>query len=117
MDFSLPVPKPPVAAALVSPVGSITNTQPMYTWDAVLDSPQGDAATWYYLWVSRVNADGTLSTVHNTWYVAASVCNGATCSFSPAVTLSSGNYRWWIQTWNSAGYGPWSSRMDFTVGP
>jgi glucose/arabinose dehydrogenase len=117
MNFSLPIPKPPVAATLVSPSGNVTGTTPAYTWNAVLDSAQGDASTWYYLWVSRVNGDGSLTTVHTQWYTAASVCTGATCSFTPAVTLSGGNYRWWIQTWNDAGYGPWTGAMNFTISP
>jgi hypothetical protein len=29
--------------------------------------------------------------------------------------LTSGNYRWWIQTWNTGGYGPWSSLMNFSL--
>ena len=33
------------------------------------------------------------------------------------VTLSAGNYRWWIQAWNDGGYGPWTSAMNFTVSP
>jgi hypothetical protein len=112
MGFSLPVPKPPVAATLVAPSGSITNTTPAYTWDAVLDSPQGDAATWYYLWV-----DGPSGNVIQQWYQASAVCIGATCSITPATTLNSGAHVWWVQTWNPTGYGPWSSGMNFTVGP
>jgi glucose/arabinose dehydrogenase len=118
MAFSLPVVNPPIAAALISPAGNITNAQPAYTWNAVLDSAQGDASTWYYLWVSRVNSDGSLTTVHTKWYTAASVCSGGACSITPAgVTLSGGNYRWWIQTWNDGGYGPWSGGTNFSVSP
>jgi hypothetical protein len=118
MDFRLPIPKPPVAATLVSPSGNVTGTTPAYTWNEVLDSAQGDASTWYYLWVSRVNADGSLTTVHTKWYTAASVCSGGACSITPAgVTLSGGNYRWWIQTWNDGGYGPWSGGTNFSVSP
>ena len=117
MNFSLPIPKPPVAATLVSPSGNVTSTTPAYTWNAVLDSAQGDASTWYYLWVSRVNNDGSFTTIHSKWYESSVVCSGATCSFTPAVTLTTGNYRWWIQTWNPVGYGPWSSAMNVTVSP
>jgi len=86
------------------------NTTPAYTWNTV------NAATWYYLWVSKVNGDGSLTTVHTKWYDASLVCNGGTCSITPAgITLTSGNYRWWIQTWNDGGYGPWSTRMDFSL--
>lgn len=83
---------------------------PAYTWNAV------STATWYYLWVSKINDDGSLTTVHTNWYDAASACGSASCSVTPAgVTLNTGNYRWWIQTWNEGGYGPWSSATDFST--
>jgi uncharacterized protein YjiK len=107
MNFSL---EAPGLAALVSPSGIILNPTPAYTWNTA------SAATWYYLWVSRVNEDGSLTTVHTKWYDASLVCSAGTCSVTPAgVTLTSGSYRWWIQTWNDAGYGPWSTRMDFSL--
>ncbi|HET9590096.1 MAG TPA: hypothetical protein VFO91_15025, partial [Anaerolineales bacterium] len=74
-----------------------------------------NGATWYQLWVSTVNNNGSLTTVHAKWHEASQVCSGATCSFTPDVTLTSGNYRWWVRTWNAAGYGPWSSAMNFSV--
>jgi hypothetical protein len=106
-----PGPMPPVAASLISPSGSTPGLTPTYTWNNVSD------ATWYYLWVSKVNSDGSLTTVHNKWYQSAAACSGATCSVTPAgVTLSIGQYRWWVQTWNDGGYGPWSSAMSFGAG-
>jgi len=111
-DFSLPVIPLPGAATLVSPFGSTTNTTPAYTWSQVND------ATWYYLWVSSVNDDGSLTTIHTKWYDSSLVCSGITCTITPSgVTLSPGNYRWWIQTWNDGGYGPWTGAMNFTVSP
>jgi glycoside hydrolase-like protein len=110
MDFSLPAIPPPGEATLVSPNGSIADTTPTYTWNKV------NNATWYYLWVSRVNGDGSLTTVHTKWYDSPVVCGPSSCSIAPAgVTLSSGNYRWWIQTWNDGGYGPWTSAMNFSL--
>ena len=111
MDFSLPVIAPPGAATLVSPNGSIATTTPAYTWNKV------NASTWYYLWVSKVNGDGSLTTVHTLWYDSTVVCSGATCSKTPGgVTLTPGNYRWWIQTYSDAGgYGAWSAPMNFSL--
>jgi len=107
MDFSL---EAPGVATLVSPSGITINTTPTYTWNTVA------GATWYYLWVSKVNDDNSLTTVHSKWYESSAVCSGPICSITPAgVTLSTGNYRWWIQTWNDAGYGPWSTKMDFSI--
>jgi glucose/arabinose dehydrogenase len=117
MDFSLPLPKPPDAASVLLPSGSINDGTPTYTWNAVLKSTQGDAATWYQLWVSKINNDGSLTTMHSKWYESARICNDNTCSFKPAVTLNIGNYRWWIRTWNEGGYGPWSNTMHFSVSP
>jgi hypothetical protein len=109
LDFSVALPAPPGAAALVSPSGSITNPLPGYTWDQVID------ASWYYLWVSKVNADGSLTTIHTKWYDS-TVCGVDTCSVTPAeIALGDGNYRWWVQTWNDGGYGPWSSPLELSV--
>ena len=109
MSFSPP--GPPGAATLISPSENLSNPTPIYTWNKISD------ASWYYLWVSKVNADGSLTTVHSKWYDASTVCSDATCSFMPEVTLSAGEYRWWIQTWNDVGYGPWSSFESFTISP
>jgi hypothetical protein len=95
------------AATLVSPTGSIgTNYTPTYTWDEVA------GATWYRLYVS-----GPTENVIDQWYEAATICSGGTCSATPDVTLGGGAHTFWVLAWNSAGFGPWSSRMDFTVGP
>jgi hypothetical protein len=109
-DFSLPMVSPPGAATLISPSKQITSMIPTYTLNAV------STASWYYLWVSQVNGDGSLRTVHTKWYTSPQACGGSTCGVTPeGVTLSSGNYRWWIQTWNEGGYGPWSSATDFST--
>jgi glucose/arabinose dehydrogenase len=97
----------PAKATLISPSGIITNTQPTFSWNEVSD------ATWYYLWV-----DGPTGNVIQQWYRSSEAnCNGTTCSVTSSTTLSAGAHSWWIQTYNSAGYGPWSDRMDFTVSP
>jgi hypothetical protein len=109
-NFSVQTIPPPAAATLVSPTGSSTNTTPAYTWNKVTE------ATWYYLWISKVNSNGSLMTIHTKWYTSAEACSGATCTITPVgVTLTSGNYRWWVQTWNEGGYGPWSTGMDFSL--
>ena len=38
-----------------------------------------------------------------------------TCSWWADKNLESGDAKWWIRTWNSAGYGPRSNALDFTV--
>jgi hypothetical protein len=97
----------PGAAALIVPFGTISTTTPTYTWNAV------SSATWHYLWVN-----GPSGTVIKQWYTAAQAgcaSGTGTCSATPAKTLIPGSHTWWIQTYNSAGYGPWSSGLSFTV--
>ncbi|MGH3659835.1 MAG: hypothetical protein ACRDUA_24610, partial [Micromonosporaceae bacterium] len=99
---------PPAAATLVAPTGSISTATPTYTWNAV------PTATQYYLWVNDTSGNGRI----RIWYTAAAVgCAGGTgtCSVTPSVSLASGAAMWWIQTWNDAGYGPWSAGLAFTV--
>lgn len=105
MDFTITA-GVPSAATLVSPSGSSATNTPTFTWNAVPGS------TWYYLWV---NQNGSLA--YKTWYTAsaAGCASGTgTCSINPGTSLS-GNIVWWIQTWNSAGTGPWSSSLSFTI--
>ena len=105
--ISPPVASPPVAATLIAPKGTTTDTTPTYSWNAVA------AATHYYLWVSRGS-----SKVIGTWYTAAQAecaTGTGTCRITPSTALQSGDHAWWIQTWNAKGRGPWSARSDFTV--
>jgi len=93
----------PGKAVLISPTGNVSNT-PTYTWNAVSGS------TWYYLWV-----DDSTGTPIKTWYTAAQAgCTNASsvCSVTPSTAIQ-GNATWWIQTWNSIGYGPWSAPLQF----
>ena len=92
----------PGKATLTSPSGTITDTTPTYTWDAVI------GATWYYLWVN----DSTGEKIKK-WYTSNSACASSLCSVTPTTALANGNGQWWIQTWNSHGYGPWSDGMSF----
>lgn len=100
---------PPGRATLVSPSGNISTSTPTYTWNAV------PLATWYYLWVNDNGAAKIQS-----WYTATQAgCSSGygTCSVTPSTALDEGTSQWWIQTWNDAGYGPWSDGMSFTVAP
>ncbi len=106
--MSFNVGTPPGKVTLVSPSGTITDTTPIYIWNA--DS----AATSYKLVVKDA---GVFSI--STWYTAtAAGCSGGTgtCSVTPATTVN-GSGTWWIKTWNAAGDGPWSNGMSFLVTP
>jgi hypothetical protein len=93
---------PPVATTLISPSGTITTTTPTYTWNAVSN------ASYYLFWING----------SETWYTASSAGCGSgtgTCSVTGSA-LAAGSYNtWYVRTWNSAGYGPWSSGMGFTI--
>jgi hypothetical protein len=96
---------PPPAVSLILPFGALGDPTPTYIWSAV------SSATWYYLWVN-----GPSGNVLKQWYTSAQAnCGGGACAVTPATTLTSGNHTWWVQTWNAAGYGPWSAGMSFTV--
>ena len=98
---------PPGSTTLVSPEGAASDTTPIFTWNAVSNS------TWYYLWVNDSSGNRIKK-----WYTAsqAGCANGsATCSVTPSTELNNGGAAWWVQTWNSVGYGTWSTRMNFAV--
>ena len=97
----------PGEATLLSTSGSINDTTPTYIWYAV------SGATWYFLWV-----DDSAGNRIKTWYTAAQAgCASGTgvCSVTPSTELTEGSCKWWIQTWNADGVGPWSSSLSFTV--
>jgi hypothetical protein len=97
----------PGKATLVSPMGTINEDTPTYTWNAVSDS------TWYYLWVN----DSTGTPIKK-WYTAADAgCGGGSglCSITPNTALALGSCEWWIQTWNNDGDGPYSDSLSFTI--
>ena len=99
----------PSAATTVFPTHTITTATPTYTWNAVPCSSD------YYLWVE----DSTGIRIQQ-WYTAAGAgcaSGTGTCSVTPNTILNAGSGKWWIQTWDSAGYGPWSADMNFRVWP
>ncbi len=108
MAFTVTAGTPPLAATLVSPNGAVSTATPTYTWNAV------SGATWYELWVTDSAQAGKVKQ----WVTAAQAgCAAGTgaCSYTPSTALATGAATWWIQTWNSLGYGPWSTGMAFTV--
>jgi len=95
----------PGTASLKSPSGSINQSNPTFAWDKV------EVSTWYYLWINDENGN-----IFKKWYQSSEVENGVDCSITPPLDLGSGNYEWWVQTYNDIGYGPWSSGATFTIG-
>jgi hypothetical protein len=105
MGRATPAPPP---ATLISPSGTITTTTPTYTWNAVSETTE------YYLKVNDSSKENKILR----WYTSseAGCASGiGTCSVTPTTALAAGSGTWWIQAKNSAGTGPWSSGMLFTV--
>jgi subtilisin-like proprotein convertase family protein len=106
-DFTTETPSsPPGPATPISPAGLIDDNTPTYTWYAV------DSATWYYLMVEE-RASGDKFT---RWVEASGSCVAGVCSFTQPSALNNGEHIWWVQTYNDAGYGPWSTGLEFWVG-
>jgi hypothetical protein len=104
--FTVAPSTPPAAVtAFIAPTGTTPQTNPAFQWASVATS------TWYKLYV--IDSNGM---VHNQWYRHSNLnCSTGTCTASPGLTLPNGLVRWWVQTYNSVGNGPWSARQTFTV--
>ena len=97
-------PTPPGAATLNTPSG-VSTSNPTYNWNTV------SSATWYYIYVQ-----GPAGYAFANWYPAASICSAGTCQLAGVTPgLGSGAYTWWVQTYNDAGLGAWSTSKNFSV--
>jgi len=108
LQFTVVTGGAPGKSTLVFPTGTITTTTPTYIWNAV------STATWYYL---LVNDSAGVPQIQ-AWYTVGQVgcaTGSGLCSVTPGIGLTLGAGQWWIQTWNSNGYGPWSDPLNFTV--
>lgn len=89
----------PARPTLAAPAGTVTS-RPDFRWDTVAD------ATVYDLWVdNRTNGEEQVIREQSL----------TTTTFTPSTALPAGNYRAWVRAGNSAGFGEWSSLLDFNV--
>ncbi len=96
---------PPAAPILTAPIGTIASSNPLFTFE------RDASATWFYLWLS----DGE-NPVLVDWFDGAAVCAGTTCSIDAGVSLTAGDYIWWVQAWSPVGgYSTWSAAALFEV--
>ncbi len=109
LSFTFDPLSPPGKAALVSPHDSVQTNMPVYTWNAV------PGAIYYQLWVNDSRVYGKIQQLWYTSVEAKCAAGIGACSVIPDVSLASGQAKWWIQTWNLGGYGPWSEPTDFQV--
>jgi thermitase len=95
-------PAAPVQATLISPITAITTDRPSYQWNEVAN------ASWYYLYTST--GQGTA------WYNAQTICNGVTCTVTPAASIGNGNFTWYVSSFGPGGMGPASANQAFSLG-
>jgi hypothetical protein len=96
----------PGAVTLVSPAGSVNDASGRitYTWQ------QNPNTAWYYL--AGINSSGQLYLLE---WVSAAACDGSLCSYSVDEPLPGGNYAWYVQPYNRAGYGSWGTGLSFNL--
>ena len=95
LSFTIAEAGPPGAARLRTPNGTVGVGDVSFTWDLV------DGATWYHFWL---NKDG--AAYDSTWL------KGET---TRTLTLTTGQYGYWVRTWGPGGYGSWSEGLSFAV--
>lgn len=85
---------------LLTPTGSITDINPMFSWQPV------DGAARYELWVTHAGLNARL--IHET--------NLRTLTYTPTSALPKGTYRAWVRAISSSGeVGPWSNQGNFEI--
>jgi hypothetical protein len=97
----------PGKATLISPKNTIGTSTPTFNWNCVA------GATRYRLKVASVS--DLSHPVITDWYDASDVASQRGCSVTLDGTLDPGNYRWWVQTGNCVGDGPWSNYLSFKI--
>jgi hypothetical protein len=90
-----------------TPSSDVTGSTIAFTWQSAA------TATWYQFWLGR----GDTTLVMEQWYTAehAGCAGGGTCTVTLTPPLTAGAFVWYVRTWSSAGYGPWSVAFMFTM--
>lgn len=103
LSFTVNDETPPGKATLTWPSGTITNTTPTYYWESV------PCATHYLLLVKDAqNVDKVLRKYTSAEAGCDSWAGTGKCSIKPSTALALGAWKWFVQTSNSSGDGPWS---------
>ncbi|MCC6972967.1 MAG: hypothetical protein IT322_03045, partial [Anaerolineae bacterium] len=90
-----------------APIGAYNGRTPTFTWERDRDSHE------YGIWIGQ---GGT--TLHLAYIQASTYCNSTTCSYTPALDLSSDYYTWWVGGYSLGGGGPWNGNgFHVTVTP
>jgi hypothetical protein len=95
----------PAAPGQITPMGSTTNATPTFSWGVVVGAAR------YDLWVDLLANDvipGQQQIIRQQ--------NLTTNSFTQAMALAKGNYRFWVRAINANGDASnWSAEVDFTI--
>lgn len=95
----------PGQATLVSPRDAIGTANPTFVWNPVVN------CTKYCLKVASANQPNV--PIRELCYDAHEVLSDRGCLAKPELNLVPGSYRWWINTSNCKGKGPWSNFTEF----
>lgn len=88
----------------LQPSGAVETVTPTFSWNEL------PGATWYEIWVTDPDGNGT-----SYWIEAAEACANQLCQTMP-LTIGAGNYRWWVQGWSAElGFSGWSGELRFAL--
>jgi len=95
----------PGAAEPISPNSTMLIRTPTFTWVPGINSTR---------YLIRIKT-GANDIVFEKWLDAMDVCTADLCTYLLDKSLDNGEYSWQLQTWNTSGYGPWSSVVQFSI--
>jgi len=88
----------PTGGTQISPEGTIDDPQPTFQWTP------GSAVAWTRLFLAGPRK-------FDQWIQGPTVDQ-----WTPPVDLRYGSYTWYLRTWNTDGFGPWSDGLAFSFG-
>jgi hypothetical protein len=91
----------PGASTPLSPTGNVVlNTfRPEFVWTQVATSG------WYQVWLNRNGGK----------HIAFWQEGTASTNWTSPTNMPAGNWQWWVRTWNTFGYGPWSAPANCVI--
>jgi hypothetical protein len=97
--------KPPAAPKTISPKGTISNRSPKFTWTKVSGANQYLLEVYYYFPGKYVVSQ----------IITSPTCTSTSCTFTPAVVLKNGTYKWRVRAGISGVWGKSSTWRAFKV--
>ena len=100
-----PVAGAPGQPTPTSPVGTISDRDPIYTWNQVANTEKYRVAVF----------PSAGKAISNKLYKSKKVCSTGVCRVRQKSGLPAGDYRWFVRGQNDSGDGPWSLSSEFAV--